>query len=213
MQNPLHILIIEDHDIVALAVKGIVSNIFPGAIITSCTDFSLALLMFDENTPFDLIILDIEVPGSESFNMIDILRKKQSDSRILIFTGYDEKKYAVKFLMAGANGFLSKNSPSKKLEDALRTILNGSIYVSTEIQQMINHQYISGERPEKKANASKLSPREKEVLDLILAGKVTKEIASQLDLKLTTVSTHKARIFEKLNVSNLIGLFKLIQPE
>jgi two-component system invasion response regulator UvrY len=208
MKNDPHILIIEDHAIVIAAVEMVLKANFPSAVIQNASTFPLGLKVLGAGKPIDLIILDMEIPGGESYKMIEILRAVQPDVKILIFTGHEEARHALRFLKAGANGFLSKNAPLEDCGTAVKTVLSDKKYVSEQVQQLITNSLFDKSPVNSSHESISLTPRESEVLELLLQGKWIKEIATKLNLNQTTVSTHKARIFQKLEVSNVIELFK-----
>lgn len=204
------VLLVEDHDIVAIAVETLLLENFSKAVIQKSGSFLKALKMLELGPLMDLIILDVDVPGGDSYRMIERLRKVQPQVRILVFTGQDERQHAIRFLKAGANGFLSKTAALEECAVAVKMILNGKKYVSEVVQQTITNSFFHKSPITENHGESSLSPRENEVLDLLLQGKWTKEIADELNLNPTTVSTHKSRIFQKMEVSNVIDLFKKI---
>jgi two-component system, NarL family, invasion response regulator UvrY len=213
MKTAKKFLIIEDHGIVAAAMERIISDLYPEAQVDTAPNFPKGLKSLEIIGTADLVILDMDIPGGESFDMIRILRAKQPGIRILIFTGHDENRYAVRFLSAGANGFLSKHLGPDECVRALKLVMDDKKYMSEEVHQMVAKSFFEKINPLDEYKYPPLSPREKEVLDLLLDGKATKEIGDALNLKLTTVSTHKTRIFEKLQVTNIIELFKKLRPE
>lgn len=206
-------IIIEDHGIVAAAMARIIDDLYPDARIDVALTFPKGVKLLEMSGQTDLVILDMEVPGGESFNMVRLLRAKQPDVRILIFTGHDENRYAVRFLSLGANGFLSKHLGPEECARALKLVMSDKKYMSEEVHQMVAKSFFEKINPVDEYKFPPLSPRETEVLELLLDGKSTKEMAQTLNLKLTTVSTHKTRIFEKMEVKNIIELFKKLRPE
>jgi two-component system, NarL family, invasion response regulator UvrY len=213
MKHNPYILVVEDHDIVASALELLITDHFHSATVRKVNAFPKALRLLESGQMADLIILDVDIPGGESYGMVASLRDKQPNVRILIFTGQDEKKHALKFLGVGANGFVPKNSDKSEVGLAIRTVMNDQKFVTAAAQQLITHNFFEKLNPAKSTSETPLSPREKEVLELLLQGKWTKEIASELKLKLTTVSTHKSRIFEKMEVTNVIELFKKLDRQ
>jgi two-component system invasion response regulator UvrY len=154
------------------------------------------------------------VPGAHGIGMISDFRKVSPEVRILIHSGMDEKTYALQFLSAGANGFVSKLAEFSTVTEAIKMIMRGKNYVSPVTQGFISDKFFKGATKEGSSeNDFNLTLREKEVTKLLLKGKWTKEIADELGLKLTTISTHKGRIFEKFNVENSIELYIKIQKE
>jgi two-component system, NarL family, invasion response regulator UvrY len=207
MKQDPQVLIIEDHDIVTAAVEIVLKENFPRATIQKAGTFQKGVKLLSAAPPKDLIILDVDIPGGESYRMIELLRNIQPKVRILIFTGQEESRHAIRFLKAGANGFLSKMAPLEECATAMKMILNDKKYVSDAVQQMITDSFFN-KAPVIDDSDLSLSPRENEVLELLMQGKWTKEIANELNLNPTTVSTHKAKIFQKMDVSNIIELFK-----
>jgi len=203
------ILIIEDHAIVRMGIDFLITDMFMEVDVQQASNFALALDILQKNT-FDLIILDINIPGGENSRMIDKIRKIQSDARILVFSASEEEVYALHYLDAGANGFLSKGSSEEEYKAAIRAVIKDGRFVSSKVQQIMINNILDS----KYANSNpleNLSKRELEVMYLLVQGKWTKEIATSLDLKETTISTYKSRIFEKMEVSNVIEMFKKLE--
>jgi two-component system, NarL family, invasion response regulator UvrY len=213
MKNDPKVLIIEDHDIVAAALELVLIEQFSKATCQKSVSFPRGLQILSMSPDFDLIILDIDVPGGDSLRMIDRLRAIQPHVRILIFTGQEEQRHAIRYLKAGANGFLSKSAPLENCGEAIRLLLHDKKYVSEAIQQLITDSFFDKNPPGETTRENVLSPRETEVLELLMQGKWTKEIANELNLNPTTVSTHKANIFQKMEVTNVIDLFKKLNKE
>lgn len=203
------ILIAEDHAIVRVGTKHVIQSIWQDVEVTGVDTFVKVLSMLDEKT-FDLIILDINIPGGNSLKMINTIRKKQPRIKILVFSGYDEKLYAVPALQAGADGYASKDASKDEFAEALESIFQNKKYLSQSMQQESINKLIGAKETTKKP-LSTLSARETEILQLLLKGYSTSQIGDSLKLHLSTVSTYKMRIFEKLGVKNIIELIDQIQ--
>ncbi|MCF0060182.1 response regulator transcription factor [Dyadobacter chenwenxiniae] len=203
------ILLVEDHSVVRLATRFLIHNLIDSASIMEATNFEETLTHVS-SSHFDLIMLDIDIPGGEGFNMIPRLRKLQPKVSILVFSGMDEALYAMHYLKAGANGFLAKNSPQHTVKAAILAVLENGRFVSDIVQQqLMRHTFeadINSGNP-----LENLSQRELEVMDLLLDGKWTKEIATRLNITGSSVSTYKSRIFEKLEVSTIIEMFVKVE--
>ncbi|WP_254561374.1 response regulator [Dyadobacter diqingensis] len=203
------ILIVEDHAIVRMGIDFLITDMFQQVDVQQAASFTLALTLLQKNK-FDLIILDINIPGGEHSRMINSIRAIQDNARILVFSGSEEEIYALHYLHAGANGFLSKGSSEDEYKVAINAVINDGKYISSKVQQLmvqniLDNKYVSSNPLED------LSKRELEVMHLLVQGKWTKEIATILDLKETTISTYKSRIFEKLDVTNVIEMFKKLE--
>lgn len=210
-QNTTKFLIIEDHEVVVFALKEILFKHFPNTHLQAVNSVDEGVRTLKGNS-FDLIILDIDVNGGNSPKMISQLRQVQPQIKILIHSGMEEDKGSLRYLSAGADGFFSKKDPFQLLPVAIKTILNGKRYINHSTQALITDNYFNHPGTSDFGQQSVVfSSREQQVISLLLAGKWTKEIADVLDLKLSTVSTHKARIFEKLEISSIIELYKKIE--
>ena len=213
MKQQDRILIIEDHEIIQWALISIIEDKFPDYKVDTAPTFNHGIDLLRKN-PIKMIILDIDVPGGNNPMMVTMLRKVQSDVRILIHTATSEKEGSLKYLEAGADGFLSKNAPFETIEKAFATVLAGDRYMSQQTQNILAQSYLQNlSDGRRKQGKIKLTPRETEIVDLLLRGKWTKEIADELGIKWSTVSTHKLRIFEKFDVTNEIQLYQKIEKE
>ena len=153
-----------------------------------------------------LLIIDINLPGTNSLNIISYLRKIQNELKILIFSSYHEDIYAIRYLSARANGYLNKLSSEEEIKNAITAVMNSGKYLSKNIQEKIMDSYIF----KKPANPlEQLSNRELEVAKLMVDGYGNTEICEALNIQKTTVSTYKTRIFEKTGVDNLSYLIQL----
>lgn len=187
------------------------NDILPGAFIATSDKFSQTLDLLT-GEPFDLIILDLNIPGGGAPTMIRKIRELQKDVRILIFSGHDEHMYALPCLQAGADGYLSKNAPDDEFGIAVKNVLNNKKYLSPGMQQQALRKIAGtpGNQPEPNPTQI-LSAREMEVMQLLLKGLSTAEIAARIHLQLSTISTYKMKIFEKLGVRNIVELMEKVK--
>ncbi|PWJ56921.1 DNA-binding NarL/FixJ family response regulator [Dyadobacter jejuensis] len=206
------VLILEDHEIVASAVVALLEEQLPGTVTLRSNTFSKGLELLEKSQPVDLVILDVNLPGGGNISMLTALRDIQPGVKILIFTGQEDHRIALQFLSAGANGFLTKDSSEEEIGLAITKVLAGRKYMTEAIQQSVAESFFNKIDPRFNGENTVLSGREQQVMELLLEGKQTKQIAQELDLKLTTVSTHKGRIFEKMQVTNVIELFRKLNP-
>ena len=195
----------DDHSIVTQGMSFILKDLYNGATVYQIESFSEIIKVLNSTT-IDLLILDINFPDGSSLNLLPTLKKIQPDLKILIFSGYDEDIYAVRYLSAGANGYLKKLSSEEEIKHAIKTVMTSGKYTSKNIQEKIMDSYIL----KKPANPlEQLSNRELEVAKLMVDGYGNTEICEALNIQKTTVSTYKTRIFEKTGVDNLSYLIQL----
>ena len=203
------ILLVEDHSIVRLATRFLINDLIQAPTIHEAATFQETISLIQANC-LDMIILDIDIPGGEGFNMIPRIRKFQPKVSILVFSAMDETLYGMHYLKAGANGYLTKNAPHQTVRTAILSMLENGHYVSEAVQQQfVRNTFEANTLIE--SPLENLSQRELEVMDLLLEGKWTKEIAIQLNITGSSVSTYKSRIFEKLEVSTIIELFLKVE--
>lgn len=210
----INILVIDDHQIVTNAVRLLIIDNIKDVNVFKAADFPSAIDTLLNQKKIDLIVLDIGIPGGRDHLMIDEIRSIHANVPILIFSANDESSFATKYLRSGANGFVSKGADEEDLLVAIKIVLSGGKYISPHMQQLILEEFIENKPAQnKESNDSRnlLTAREYDVLLLLLKGKWTKEIADELRIKLSTVSAHKARIFEKFQVDNVIDLFKKVE--
>jgi two-component system invasion response regulator UvrY len=203
------ILIADDHAIVRYGTALLMNQLFPTGHIAEAANFNEVLALL-ENQSFDLLILDINIPGGDNLQMIDVIRLRNPESKILIFSGYDEQLFAVRYLQAGVNGYLMKDSSQQDLKTAVQAVLKNDIYTSKEIKQQLL-QNIAGKKAQTDNPLQSLSDREAEVIQLLTKGYGIAEISKLLHLQISTVSTYKTRIFEKMNVDNIVALVEKVR--
>lgn len=199
----MNILIAEDHLVVRMGATLLINTIYPSAQIVEVADFESTLAALSQQ-PFDLLLLDLNIPGGDTIRMIEAAKLRQQGIQILIFSGYDEQLYGLRCLRAGANGYLHKDASATDIRNAIEKVLSGGRYISEQIQQQLLEGTTDGENQQ--GELSSLSDRELEVMHLMMKGHSATEIKSILHLQSSTISTYKSRIFEKMGVANLIEL-------
>lgn len=200
-------LIADDHSIVRQGISLVIKELFFKASILQAGTFKETLKTLKE-TKVDLLVLDINFPDGNSLSIISEIKVLQPDLKILIFSAYDENLYALRYLNAGASGYLNKGSNEEEMKQALQSMMLSGKYITQNIKDQILDSYIS----KKPLNPlEQLSDREIEVARLLIKGFGNMEIADMLHVKKSTVSTFKNRIFEKLAIDNLADLIDLFQ--
>lgn len=154
---------------------------------------------------FDLLLLDMNMPGVSGIDLIARVRAQRADLPILVLSMHNELQVAARVLKAGANGYITKDSEPESLLAAIRKVAGGGKYIDPELaQQMVFNDSTLDERPPHEL----LSDREREVLRLLIAGKGVNEIAEQLCISNKTVSTHKVRLMEKMHLASMADLMR-----
>jgi DNA-binding NarL/FixJ family response regulator len=204
----LHVLLIDDHATTSIGMGMIIKEVVTPAQLHFAGSY-LEGLDIVRSYPIELVLLDLSIPDSAETAMIEGLKKQNKNLKILIFSGRDELLNAPVYLSSGADGYLSKNSSTDEMKGALSAILRNETYVSASVRNQIFENYLNNVKPVN-SPIERLSPREKQVFELLMTGKWTKEIAETLDVKYSTVSTQKGIIFKKFGVDNVVDLVKKV---
>jgi two-component system invasion response regulator UvrY len=198
----MKILIADDHAVVREGLKQILSE-NPNINVTAEAGTGHEVLQQIEKNNFDLVVLDISMPGRGGLDILKEIRNKRPKLPVLILSMYPEEQYAVRVLKAGASGYMTKESAPNELINAIKQISKGKKYVSPSLAERlaVDLEVTTG-RPLHES----LSDREYQVMCMIASGKTLKEIAEQLSLSIKTISTYRSRILEKMNMKSNAGL-------
>lgn len=205
----IEIIIAEDHPLVLAGMQFLLMAHRPDAVITCTSDFNKTIAMLEKRR-FDILIMDINLPGGDKVAMIHSARLKQPDLPILVCSSYDEQLYALPFLKAGANGYISKTAINDDFTRAVDHVLSGRTYASPEVMQHAFNQLLYAKELHE-TTAEKFSERELDVAKLLVKGQSTKAIGEQLNLSSSSISIYKSKIFEKLGINNVVELTKYFQ--
>ncbi|GAB2840703.1 response regulator transcription factor [Ferruginibacter profundus] len=198
-------LLVDDHIVVRSGIQGLLSEIFKPCEIHEAGDSESATEKLKQHQ-YDLIMMDIQMPNSDTMGLMEYIQVRYPEAKVLIFSMSAENIYAKRFLKAGAMGFLSKDSSLDEIKKAINMVLNNRKYISESFAEMLADASFAG-TPDNPFD--KLSPREFEITSLLLTGQSVSEISKTLHLQISTVGTHKSRVFEKLKVTNILELKEL----
>ena len=197
-------LLIDDHLVVRAGLKLLLTDMYKEAEINEAEDGDSAMKLLKEAT-YDLITMDVQMPKTDSFALMGYVKKEYPKARVLMFSMSPESIYAIRFIKAGAKGFISKSAPLEEMKIAIEKVMNDKKYFCEEVLMELT----DGDASSISNLFDLLSPREFEIVQLLLNGKTISRIAADLSLGLSTVGTHKGRIFQKLKVTNLLELKEL----
>ena len=196
----IRILLVDDHSIVRDGLKRILAATTDLEVAGEAASGDAALALVKANH-YDVAMLDMSMPGLSGIDLIKRLKLEKPKLRILVLSMHGEQQYAARALKAGASGYLNKDSASELLLGALRKIAAGGVHIGEAAAASLLQ---SGNKPAHET----LSDREFEVLRLLVEGLGPTEIGERLHLSVKTVSTHKTRILEKLNVRSTAELVR-----
>ncbi len=194
----IRIVIADDHPIVREGLK---------QVLSAATDLTVAgeaqngqeVMQRIRELEFEVLLLDMSMPGKSGIELIKQVHAEKPRLRVLVLSMHQEEQYAVRAIKAGAAGYLTKDSASTQLVSAIRKVAGGGAFITGAVaEQLALGAMPQGDGP---AHAS-LSDREFQIFRLIVSGKAVSDIGTELNLSVKTVSTHKARILQKMGMSN-----------
>lgn len=204
MQSMLRVLIADDHPLFSEALKDITEHTFEAALCTVAADAGETLAAVVDDNSFDLILLDLFLPGVEGFSCLVSLRTRAPSTPIIVVSASDDVAVVREAFSYGAMGYLPKSSSREVMKNALRLVMSGSSYVPSEALGAIGplRRAQAAESSDRIDEEQSLTPRQLGVLELLGEGKANKQIAFELGISEITVKAHVSAILRKLNVHN-----------
>jgi len=197
-----NILVVDSHPVVRNGLEHYLKS-FPEYNVVGSLKSGVEIFEFVRRNSVDVIISEIDLPELNGITALRAIKKENKSIKVIMFSHQPEEIYAISTIKAGASSYLNKSVDLSLLKKAIDTVLGGTIFLT---EKMDKHYRYEDTRKSKTRLFKKLSTREVEVLRLLSIGKKNKEIAKELDINEKTVSTYKARLFKKLNVSNVVDL-------
>ena len=195
---PVRIIVADDHAIYREGLKQVIETTIDMTVVDEAVN-GQELLSKVQNNDYDMVILDITMPGRNGLDVLVDLKNIKPKLPVLVLSMHPEEQFALRAYKSGASGYLTKSSPSTELLDALYKISQGKKYVSSDLAESLVTGLSDVSQQELQHS---LSNREYQVMSLIGSGKTVGKIADELALSVKTVSTYRAHILRKLNMSN-----------
>ena len=194
-KSKIKILIADDHPLFRQGLKNAFSET-PDIEVVVEADYSNDVLGKVREHDISLVLLDISMPGKGGLEVLKQLKAEHPKIPVLILSVYPENQYAVRFIKAGASGYLTKESSIDTLLDAVRKVAQGGNYASADITEKLAFDFLNIDKPLHEL----LSDREYQVFSMISTGKSLTEIGKELSLSVKTISTHRTRILDKMKM-------------
>lgn len=200
----IRIVVADDHTIVREGLKQILAAAGDFEVVAEAQN-GHEVMERVRTLDFDLLLLDMSMPGKSGIELIKQVKSEKPKLRILVLSMHEEHQYAVRAIRAGAAGYLTKEGASSQLVQAIRKVAGGGAYISSAVAE----QLALGAMPDAQGPLhASLSDREFQIFRMIAEGKSVSDIAERLNLSVKTVSTHKSNILQKMNMSTQAELIK-----
>ena len=203
MIGKLRIVVADDHTLVRAGLVTLMSRMQDVEVAGEAADGRAALKLVKELQP-DIAILDISMPQLNGLDTAEKIKEASPKTKVIILSMHANEEYVAQALKAGAAGYLLKDAATTELDMAIKVVAQGQFYLSPSISRQVVDNLLHGGP----SGLDVLSPRQREILQLIAEGKSTRDIAETLHLSVKTIETHRAQLMERLDIHDVAGLIK-----
>jgi DNA-binding NarL/FixJ family response regulator len=203
----MRILIADDHALLRAGIRLLLSEVPGVKVVAETGDGHEALALIAEKRP-DIALVEIALPGLNGLDVTARARKEHPSTRILIVASDAQDEHVRRALVVGSAGYLLKNADRNELELALRVVARGDVWLSPEVATKVAAAYARNSRSSTDEPFDVLTPRQREVLQLIAEGLSSKEIATRIGVSVKTVDTHRTELMERLGIRGIAGLVR-----
>ncbi len=204
MDRSMRIAIADDHTLVRAGLKILLSTLPGVEVVGEASDGADAVELAERCKP-DVMLMDIAMKRVNGLDAAARIKARHPSIRILMLSMHANEEYVLQALRAGASGYLLKEAATAELEIALAAVARGETYLSPPVSRAVVDGYVSRTAAERSGDDG-LTPRQRQILELIAKGQGTKEIAFKLDLSVKTVETHRSMLMERLGIRDVAGL-------
>jgi DNA-binding NarL/FixJ family response regulator len=201
---PIRVLIADDHSVVAEGLRHLVEAERDIEVVACVADGREAVQQARDTQP-DVVLMDLSMPELNGADATRAILERDPKCRVIVLSMYSQREYVRRALKAGAAGYVVKRSAAKEVVEAIRAVHAGQRYLSPRVADVVLEDYSDGKQDDP---LTRLSAREREVLQLLAEGRTGAQIAERLSLSQKTVETYRARLVEKLGIRDLAGLVR-----
>ena len=206
MMKPIRVLLADDHALVRAGIRSLLQTFQDIEVVAETGDGQEALTLIEQHRP-DVVLMDIAMPGMNGLEVAARVAKDLPGVRVIILSMHNNEEYVLQALRAGSKGYLLKDAATAELEVAIKAAVRGETYLSPVVSKHVIGDYVRRVGGEA-SSLEQLTPRQREVLQLIAEGRTTKEIAQILNISVKTVETHRAQLMERLDIHDVAGLVR-----
>ena len=201
------ILLADDHKILRQGLRTLLAKEMDMEVLAEAEDGRQAVRLVRELSP-QVVIMDVGMPDLNGIEATRQILQESPETKVIALSMHSDRRFVTNMIKAGASGYLLKDSAFEELATAIRVVMARKTYLSHEIAHVVVKDYVKGGSKEDPSVFSVLSPREREVLQLMAEGKTNRQIAEMLHVSLKTVETHRQQIMNKLEIHNIVELTK-----
>ncbi len=202
----IRILLADDHTLVRAGIRSLIQALPGIQVVAEAGDGREALTLIEMHQP-DVALLDIAMPGLNGLEVAAQVADNYPFVRVMILSMHATEEYVLRALRAGASGYLLKDADTAELELAISAVTRGETYLSPAVSKHVT-EYIRRVGEEAHSTLERLTPRQREVLQLVAEGHTTQEIARMMNLSTKTVETHRTQLMERLDIHDIAGLVR-----
>ena len=205
--NPVRIMVADDHEVVRRGVCALLEGHAGFQVCDEAVDGREAVEKAKRSLP-DVVILDLGMPGLNGFDAARQIRKVSPASEVLILTMHESEQVIREVLAAGARGYVLKSDAGRDLVAAVEALSRHKTFFTSSVAEMVLQKYLEGKPESAGQEVSSLTPREREVVQLVAEGRTNKEVATALNISVKTAETHRTNIMRKLDCHSLSDLVR-----
>ena len=202
----IRVLLVDDHQLVRAGIQALLRGLAGVEVVAEASDGREAQRLIAVHHP-DIVLMDIMMPGMNGLEATARIVKEHPGTRVIMLSVNATEEYVLQSLRAGASGYLLKNITPAELETAIRAVARGERYLTTAVSRHVIDAYLERVGPEA-SSLDRLTPRQREVLQLVAEGATTKEIGRKLGVSVKTAEMHRSQLMEALGIHDVAGLVR-----
>ena len=202
----IRVLLAEDHSLVRAGIRRLLEDLPGIEVVAEAQDGREAVTLIGKHLP-DVALVDVTMPGLNGITAVGRVKSESPSVRVIIISMHDNEEYVWQALTAGAAGYILKDASPSELEFAIRAVARGGSYLSPAVSRHVVNDYVRLGSPER-SSGERLTPRQREIVQLIAEGCTNQDIAATLGISLKTVETHRAQLMERLDIHDVAGLVR-----